>query len=134
MEKKLVAFLVDDDLDDQKFFQLAASRITDHLDCKFADSAAHAIDMLNSNEDFNPDFIFLDINMPLTHGIECLRLLRKMERLVKVPIYMYSTSSSEDISRTSFMLGATDVIQKVPSVKRLKEMLSEIYYRQKYAS
>ncbi len=98
--------------------------------CEFAYGAVEAIEMLK-NEHFKPDFIFLDINMPIMNGMECLRCLRKMDNLQHTPIYMYSTSADEYIVSSCLLLGATGVIKKVPGVKALKEVLGQIFFKQK---
>ncbi|PWT70626.1 MAG: hypothetical protein C5B59_19650 [Bacteroidetes bacterium] len=89
-----LSFLVDDDADDHNFFQKAVSRMLIPLRCEFAFGRLEAIGMLKGNPNFRPDFIFLDINMPIMNGLECLREMRKMEKLENTPIYMYSTSAT----------------------------------------
>jgi CheY-like chemotaxis protein len=131
MKKKLVAFLIDDDPTDQKFFQMAVSRISTVVDCEFADNGSEALYSLHYSESLEPDFIFLDINMPLLDGIECLREMRKMKKLEHLPIYMYSTSADETITENCMTLGATGFIKKVASVNALKEALSEVLFVQK---
>lgn len=131
MKKTTLAFLVDDDPVDQKFFQMAFSRLTTQVNCEFADNGPEALELLAHNQNFKPDFIFLDINMPLIDGLECLREMRSLEKLKHLPIYMYSTSTDEHITKSCMLLGATGVIKKVPSVNALKEVLNEIVFKKK---
>ncbi|PWU04379.1 MAG: response regulator [Bacteroidetes bacterium] len=134
MKEMYLAFLVDDDPDDHKFFKMAVSRLAVPVRCEFAYGGVEAIEMLKNISYFNPDIIFLDINMPIMNGMECLRTMRKMEKLVNTPIYMYSTSADIYITTSCLTLGATGTIKKVPSVKLLKEMLGEIFLKQKVNS
>jgi CheY-like chemotaxis protein len=134
MNEALLAFLVDDDPDDQKFFRMAVSRLEAPVICRFADSGAEALTMLNDHSTFKPDFIFLDINMPVMNGMECLREMRKLQKLQGTPIYMYSTSADEVITNGCITLGATGVIRKIPSVAGFKTVLSDILLKEKVNS
>src|ERR1700758_2081341 len=91
MSKSILFFLVDDDADDREIFTMAA-RCIRKTECITAKNGEEALEFLKKNEEFVPDFIFLDLNMPKVDGKECLVEMRKIERLKQVPIYIYSTS------------------------------------------
>lgn len=126
MNKRISVFLIDDDYDDQKFFHMAAKRIHGAVYCEFADDGLKALKKLSGSK-FKPEIIFIDINMPLMNGIECLQEIKKLKRLEGVPLYMYSTSADPQIISSCIALGATGVVKKLPNVQFLSERLWEIF-------
>jgi DNA-binding response OmpR family regulator len=126
MNKEIVFFVVDDDADDRYIFIMALRCIRYKTKCITAKSGEDALELLRKNEEFTPDFIFLDINMPRVDGKECLVEIRKIERLKKVPIYMYSTSLAEKDRTETLSLGADDYFVKPYSIKILIDILSKI--------
>ncbi|HXD92445.1 MAG TPA: response regulator [Bacteroidia bacterium] len=134
MSKEILFFVVDDDADDRDIFNMALGCIRHKTRCITAKSGEEALELLKKNEEFIPDFIFLDINMPRVNGKECLIEMRKMERLKKVPIYMYSTSFTDKDKVETLSLGATDYFVKPYSVKILIEILSKIILKKCFTS
>ena len=115
-------FLIDDDLDDQEIFAMAAKEFSDAVRCYFADDGVKALEKL-INDDFLPDCIFIDINMPRMNGIECLEQIKRISRLRSVPVCMFSTSADPAMVTKSKELGAIDFIVKPASVSVLSELL-----------
>jgi CheY-like chemotaxis protein len=126
MNIPLLAFLIEDDLDDQKFFQIALSRLEKYVRFAIADSGAQALEKLRDTT-FTPNFIFIDINMPIMNGVKCLREIRKIGRLNLIPIYMYSISADPTITDSCILLGATGSIKKTTKIDILKEVLRGIF-------
>jgi CheY-like chemotaxis protein len=125
MSKEIVFFLVDDDADDRLIFTMALGCLHSKIECITAKDGEEALEMLK-NETFTPDFIFLDLNMPRVDGKECLVQIRKMERLQKVPVYIYSTSLQEKDREETLSLGATGYFIKPYSTTALVNMFSKI--------
>lgn len=126
MKEAKVAFLVDDDRDDQEIFQLALRDIDPTIRCEFAYDGEIALKRLSQKSGKLPDFIFIDINMPRMNGVELLRELKKIERLNSVPIYMLSTAIHPRISEQCLALGANGALQKAGDINEIKSMLSAI--------
>jgi CheY-like chemotaxis protein len=72
-----------------------------------------------------PDYIFLDINMPITSGKELLKELKRLKGLKNIPVVMWSTSSSPVDVEDCKKLGAIDFIVKPPEFKLLCEALKK---------
>ncbi|SFN00086.1 Response regulator receiver domain-containing protein [Chitinophaga sp. YR627] len=126
MQEKIICFLIDDDDDDQEIFALALGSIDTDIHCITANDGIEALNKLNIDSDFIPDFIFLDLNMVRMNGRECLTEIRKLPRLNETPVIIYSTSSEEkDITETK-LLGATDYIVKPPSISILIKRLEQV--------
>lgn len=118
-------FLIDDDKDDQEIFSMALQDIKHPIRCFFADDGVEAIEKFNSDLLFLPDFIFMDINMPRMNGIECLELLKKLQRIQHIPVYMISTSADPKIIARAKAIGAIDFIVKPSSISVLTQLLAE---------
>lgn len=116
--------LIDDDQDDQEIFEMAVSEISDSIHCVFASDGVEALEELKK-DDFMPDCIFIDINMPRMNGIECLEKIKTIRRLQPVPVCMFSTSADPDIVRRTQQLGANDFIVKPASISVLSKLLEQ---------
>lgn len=127
MHKSISCFLVDDDKDDQEIFGLALEKIALPVALITADDGYLALEKFQSEPDFMPDFIFLDLNMPRINGIQCLTELRKEERLKKVPVIIFSTSSEQSHKEQTTALGAEGFITKPSSINELAALLSEVF-------
>jgi CheY-like chemotaxis protein len=121
---KSTCLIVDDDPDDREIFAMALESIGG-MDCESASNGMQALDLLKSGA--VPSFIFLDLNMPLMSGRDCLIEMNRLPQLKHVPIIIYSTSSEiRDIKETK-ELGAFDYITKPTSLKELVNILTDIF-------
>ena len=119
-------FLIDDDADDRELFEITLKDVNPSCTCITAKNGEDAIRILNAQPDLIPDFIFLDLNMPLMDGRTCLIELRKLPKFQKVPIIIFTTSNHpRDIEDTK-KLGASHYLIKPSSLKTLKEILSTL--------
>ena len=123
----MVYFFIDDDTDDQEIFGMAISEVIPGVSCLFANDGIEALDRL-SDPAFCPSCIFIDRNMPRMNGKECLVEIGKIERLKKVPVFIYSTSWDHTLIEECKELGAADFIVKPPGLKALTDRLQQIIY------
>ena len=63
-------------------------------------------------EHSTPQLVILDVNMPGTDGIACLRALRADTRWHKLPVIMYSADFSYEKMKQAELLGAPDYLVK----------------------
>ena len=125
MKKTGLVFLVDDDIDDQGLFLDALSEIDKDIQLVTAVNGVEALQKL-SNELLVPDYIFMDLNMPLMNGIQCLKELKKVATLAKIPVVIYSTSSfSKDLEEAK-KAGAFDYIIKPFSFPELCDRIRKV--------
>jgi two-component system response regulator len=76
------------------------------------ENGEEALNSLSRQERNQPDIILLDLNLPMTEGVEVLRRIRSMPELVNVPIAILTSSASPaDIHRTE-LLGVARYISK----------------------
>jgi PleD family two-component response regulator len=118
---------VDDDLDDQEIFGMAVKDISGSIECHFANDGWLAVQKLLMEDDFMPAYIFIDVNMPRMNGLNCLVEIKKIERLKKVPVYMYSTSADKKMVQVAKHLGAADFIIKQTTLTALMQVLKNIF-------
>src|SRR5688572_8199538 len=83
--------LADDDRDDASLFCEALSGIDPLLKCYTVENGRLVFDFLSCGAD-KPDVIFLDINMPIMNGWDCLKKLRADPDFKNIPVIVYSTS------------------------------------------
>jgi CheY-like chemotaxis protein len=126
-EKHKTCFLVDDDLDDQEIFAMALQQVNASIRCVFANDGIEAMDKLQHEKAFIPDYIFLDLNMPRMDGRQCLIEIRRQSHLRDIPLAIYSTSSDEGFQLEMKNLGATTYIVKPSQMSLLRKTLNDFF-------
>lgn len=124
MEKKIF-LLADDDLDDREIFCEALNEIDPAIICHEVDNGQDALDKLALLDEL-PQIIFLDINMHIMNGWQCLKRLKEDERYQHIPIIITSTSSHKQEMEAALSLGALCFFTKPSSYHELKEVLQTI--------
>ncbi len=74
-----------------------------------------------------PDVLFLDINMPVKDGFECLELLRKERKYDNIPIIIYSTSVSKKDIDKAYQNGANYFIVKPSAIDDITDMIKKLF-------
>ncbi len=124
-KKDMYCFLIDDDDDDRKIFEMALDKLSAGIKFGYANSGFDAIEQLKDCKRV-PDFIFLDLNMPIMSGSECLIELKKIACIAEVPVIIYSTTITEKIIYDTLHDGAFDHIEKPAKIEKLEEYLKRI--------
>jgi CheY-like chemotaxis protein len=101
----------DDDRDDREFMAEALSKIDPSISCQTASDGQHALELLRKSIEL-PDYIFLDINMPVMDGKQCLVELKNENRFKDIPVVIYSTTQNSTEINQMYRLGAASFIQK----------------------
>ncbi len=118
--------LVDDDPDDTLLFKEVLHEVNSSVGFASAANGKAALSLLRSGTIPLPQIIFLDLNMPLMNGKECLLEIKQDPELMHIPVIIYTTSSqSRDIEET-MMGGALCFITKPTSLKDLRNILTQI--------
>ena len=120
---KYTIFLADDDDEDREFFEEVVEEINSKIIVTTFSNGDHLMENLNKSKKI-PDCIFLDLNMPLMDGEECLSAIRNSSRLKKIPVIIYSTSI--DISNAARLrdMGANLYLKKPNTFHGLKVAIS----------
>lgn len=122
----MLVFLVDDDTEDHEIFEIAFGKAFSGYTLVTADNAIDAIEKLKDDSTFNPDIIFVDINMPRMNGKDCVRELRKIQTLEKTPIVLYSTHDNHKEIVEAQQAGASDFMTKPGSIQQYTKVLQEM--------
>ncbi|HET7000448.1 MAG TPA: response regulator [Puia sp.] len=127
MTKKIM--LIDDDPDDQLFFRDAVYTVRPDLQCELASSCSEAFKQLETT---TPDLIFMDLNMPVMNGFDCLMYLKEKTELRDIPVIIFTTSKNmNDINRTR-QLGASWFMTKPDDFNVLCKKLNRIIQKDSF--
>ncbi|HAH25956.1 MAG TPA: response regulator [Prolixibacteraceae bacterium] len=122
----LYIVLAEDDEDDRLFFKEALQEIKVKTVIDFVNDGSQLMDYLNQPGIRLPHVVFLDLNMPIKSGMECLVEIRRNSRLKDLAIVIYSTSSSEEDIEDAFVNGANIYIKKPNDFSLLKSTLAKV--------
>jgi CheY-like chemotaxis protein len=123
---QIFVLLADDDIDDCHLFADALGELKLPVSLDFAVNGVDLMRRLN-NESKLPDLLFLDLNMPLKNGMECLKEIKIDKSLNKIPIIIFSTSAQKDIVDIAYRRGADMFVKKPDSFSKLREILGKIF-------
>ncbi len=117
--------LIDDDDEDQEIFITAVRQLSYTVTCNCFNDASEALQKLATKE-ISPDVIFLDLNMPVMNGQQFLVKIKKNEKLVNIPIIIFTTSSHPGTIQSMKELGAYDFITKPGTFDGLIDILEPL--------
>jgi CheY-like chemotaxis protein len=123
---KLRILLVDDDEDDRQFFADALEDIGLNTELRQLENGKSCMEYLLQETENTPDLVFLDLNMPIMNGFECLEAIRSTPYLKDLLVAIYSTSSAERDIEETFEKGANIYIKKPSSFSELKKSLKQV--------
>jgi len=118
--------LADDDADDRFLFDEAISEIDVKTKLSLFNDGKALMDYLVLPDTILPEIVFLDLNMPIKNGMQCLKEIRSNEALKDLCVAIYSTSSSEEDIENTFVNGANVYINKPNSFSALKKAIEKV--------
>jgi len=118
--------LIDDDRDDAELFKEALFEINSSIVFEHYEDSKAGLKLLLEKQTDLPDLIFLDINMPIVSGWQCLTEFKKTEHLKHIPVILFTTSSQTKEKEIADEMGAEGFITKPNEYKALKELLSSV--------
>lgn len=131
--KKATVLLADDNETDRQLIEEAIMEAGVPLALYTVDDGEEAIEYLrhvgrygNGQESPRPQFILLDINMPIKDGRETLREIRADSALCTIPVIVMSTSSQSSEVERMYALGANSFIAKPDTFTNLVTMMSSL--------
>ncbi len=118
--------LADDDEDDRLFFKEALDGLKLLTTVTLVENGIELMENLLDPKSELPHVVFLDLNMPLKAGMECLYEIRNNDRLRSLSVAIYSTSSSDSDIEETFIKGANIFIKKPANLESLKFILNKV--------
>jgi CheY-like chemotaxis protein len=134
MKHNMKLLIVDDDTDDIELFKEAAKEIDETIECTTANNGQQALELLKNAAHSLPDFIFLDIRMPIFDGKKCLVEIKKDERLKDIPVIIYTTSKEVEESKALRAMGAVYFISKPANAEEIYYLVSFVLEEQLFES
>jgi len=127
MQKEVIhVLLADDDENDRLLFQEALEETKIKTVVKTVDDGHALLEYLSNPEVILPHVLFLDLNMPIKGGMDCLLEIKSEKRFKDIAIAIYSTSATEEDIEDAFVNGANVYIKKPSEFSNLKKVLSEV--------
>ena len=117
--------LADDDEDDIALFSDALLESFSSVKLTTAKNGVDLMRLLDTWKGSLPDVIFLDLNMPLKNGFECLDEIKSAQRLKELPVVILSTSSQRETVEMLQRKQANIYIKKPGSYPELKKAIEE---------
>jgi len=123
-DNRFKVYLIDDDEDEYLLFQQAVSELKLEVDILYFSSCSDLLKLLDEGD--IPDLLFLDLNMPIISGRECIKKIR--EKLSStVSIVIYSTSKYQPDVDGAYQDGANLYVIKPNSFEGLTQTLKAVF-------
>ena len=118
--------IIDDDEDDRLFFREALkSSGIDAVYNEYVNGETFLAQMENPSAT-QPDFIFLDINIPRIDGYDILNAIRKYDNYDDTKVIMFTTSQSEDDILKAMQSHASGFATKPVDYKVLENTIKNV--------
>lgn len=121
--------LADDDEDDFFIIRQAFEefgRPYDLVHIKDGKQLLEHLSVISKSGQQLPDLVLLDVNMPEMDGVQALEHIRSDVSYSGMPVFMYSTSASDDERQTCIRLGANGFFTKAYSYRKILAFVSDI--------
>ena len=110
--------------DDSEDVLLLKEALEDNLpSCKCVHATDGIAALRHIKTDISPDLVFLDVNMPLKNGINCLKDIANQDLLPATPIIVFSSSKNIRDIRTADEYGAAFYIVKPTSFDEWNKLI-----------
>lgn len=119
--------LIEDDIDDQFFFELALQKINPAIQCVAANNGLEGLMAIEKPPPF--DVIFTDLNMPLMDGFSFIKEV-KNSNFKNIPVVVLTTSYRRDCIDKAKNLGASKYCVKPNKMEDLYLQLKPIVIRE----
>ncbi len=107
-------FLVENNEDDQFYFIDALSQIDDTVLYDVANNGYEALKKLE-HTGILPDIIFMEVNLPLMNGLQCLSAIMKNSLTKDIPVILISNEN--EYAEFACSMGAKGFIKKPKNAK-----------------
>lgn len=113
--------IVDDAVDQLQLMKVVFEMVDPEIEVITAEDGEEALRKLRQKSHELPRVILLDLRMPKKTGHEVLTELKADERLKRIPVCIFSTSSSDSDVHESYDRGASFYFKKPSNINELKK-------------
>ena len=121
--RTLNVYLADDDDADCLLFKEALAELPVTVNLTVIDDGEQLLDLLNKKGKQLPDVLFLDLNMPRKNGFASLGQIKRDEKLLNLPVIIFSTANDQAKVKMVFRDAAHYYIRKPAKFSELKEVI-----------
>lgn len=126
MNKPCTVFIADDDDDDVELLTEALQQTFENVNIERVEDGYYMLKRLKDNS-LKADLIFLDLNMPLRRGLECLNAIKSQPAYSDIPVIVYSTSQNIKDIDACYKAGAKYYLLKPESFRSLKHLIKILH-------
>jgi CheY-like chemotaxis protein len=116
---------IDDDPEDKEFFQEAVRQLDPSIQCYTAKDGLEGMTALEEMM-VRPDYIFVDMNMPVMNGRQFLLEIKQKIRVRSIPVVIYTTTAHPGDQETFQELGAFKVLVKPNSMQEIARLVNSV--------
>ncbi|HEY5917361.1 MAG TPA: response regulator [Chryseolinea sp.] len=124
-------FIIDDNEDFVLLFSQAVSKTHPECQCLSAENGYNALRQLKFMLPTVPDFIFVDVKMPIMNGHEIVNELKKSNMFASVPIIMYSAEASPEDEIKAREAGTDGFYPKPSSAEKINTLITSVFNMRK---
>jgi CheY-like chemotaxis protein len=117
----------DDDLDDQAFLSEMLRKVNHNILTRCFGNGLELIQHLEALQTgaLLPACVILDLNMPVWDGMQTLKVLKTHPQYAEIPVFIFSTSTSERDTHLADSIGAVAYITKPYAQNDLMKICQE---------
>ena len=126
MARKII--IVEDNPADAKILRMALARRDPEIDTFVLEDGAKAVGYFSTaqKDDFPPDLVLLDLNLPIVSGFEVLEFVKGHDTLKKIPIVVLSGSSRQHEIDRCYASGANSYMCKPTGIQQVFDMAEHL--------
>lgn len=119
-------------IEDNKTNMLLVSRIVeaDGYELIRAEDGPSALEIL---DEFVPDIILLDVNIPGIHGLDLARMIKEEERLAQVPLIATTANVLVGDKERCLEAGCDEYLPKPLDIRQLRQVMRDYVNRNRSA-
>ena len=121
--RKLTIYLADDDIADCLLFKEALDELPVKVSLTTVHDGEQLLDLHSKKRKPLPDVLFLDLNMPRKNGFAALGQIKRNDKLLDLPVIVYSTANDPARIRMVFRDAAHYYIRKPTKFSELKQVI-----------
>jgi CheY-like chemotaxis protein len=125
--------VVEDNEDDVYFMRRALKAAASNIPTRFVANGLAALQYLRATAPFEdrdqnpfPSLVFLDLKLPLVHGLDVLSAIRSDPGLQSLPVYILTSSAEQNDRSRANQLGVRGYLVKPPSREMLEPIIGEL--------